>query len=79
MNNERPLRLKKYFKEARKRCKGSHTEVAEQSAVLTDLEAKDVIGADGLAAVLEELLDVNWDGEPLELGAALRELAHPLR
>ena len=46
---------------------------------LTDLEVEDVIGADGLAAVFEELLDVHRDGEPLQLGASLGELAHPLR
>jgi len=29
---------------------------------LTDFEVEDVIGADGLAAVFEELLDVHRDG-----------------
>ena len=42
------------------------------SGVLTDLEVKYVVGAHCLAPVLVELLNVDWDGESLQLGGLLQ-------
>ena len=61
---------------------GQHRYDKEKEEGLTDFEVEYVVGADCLAAVLEEFLDVDGDGQALKFAAASRhsgELAHPLR
>ena len=48
-----------------------------EKSELTNLEVENMVRADCFAPILEELLDMHWDGQALQLAAALCELVHP--